>query len=126
MVVPISQIGVVVIAFQHLAFFVIESFLWEHPIGRKIFRLQPEQARLTAGLAFNQGVYNSFLAAGLFWGVAMRAGQGLGYSELSRSVETFFLGCVVVAGLAGGWSVSRSILFVQALPAAVVLFLLRM
>ncbi|WP_373996038.1 DUF1304 family protein [Pantoea dispersa] len=33
-------------------------------------------------------------------------------------VMLFFLGCVVVAGLYGGWSVSQSQMKVQALPAA--------
>jgi putative membrane protein len=39
-------------------------------------------------------------------------------------IKVFFLLCVVVAGLYGAWSVSRRILFVQALPAVVALALL--
>jgi len=35
--------------------------------------------------------------------------------------RVFFLSCVIVAGLYGAWSVSRGILFVQTLPAALAL-----
>jgi putative membrane protein len=36
-------------------------------------------------------------------------------------VKTFFLACVIVAGLFGAATVSRRILYVQALPAALAL-----
>jgi putative membrane protein len=36
----------------------------------------------------------------------------------------FFLLCVIAAGAYGAWSVSRRILFVQALPAALALIFL--
>jgi len=39
-------------------------------------------------------------------------------------IKIFFLACVIVAGIYGALSVSRRILFVQALPAAVALILL--
>jgi putative membrane protein len=35
-----------------------------------------------------------------------------------RSVQLFFLACVLVAGLYGGFTASRKILIIQALPAA--------
>ncbi|HKX44960.1 MAG TPA: DUF1304 family protein, partial [Burkholderiaceae bacterium] len=35
-----------------------------------------------------------------------------------KPVQLFFLGCVLVAGLYGGATASRKILWVQALPAA--------
>jgi putative membrane protein len=67
-------------------------------------------------LAANQGLYNGFLAAGLFWGLSMGA-AGTG-------VKVFFLLCVLVAGLYGAATASRKILFVQALPAAIGLALI--
>jgi len=36
-----------------------------------------------------------------------------------KPVQLFFLGCVIVAGLYGGFTASRKILWIQALPAAV-------
>lgn len=96
------------VAAQHVAFLVLEMFLWEQPIGRKIFRQSAEKARDSSALAKNQGLYNGFLAAGLVWGV-WRGDPG---------VVGFFLGCVVVAGLFGGATVSPRIALVQSLPAA--------
>ncbi|HEY9253612.1 MAG TPA: DUF1304 domain-containing protein [Stenotrophomonas sp.] len=102
------------VALLHLYFLVLEMFLWTRPLGLKVFRNTPEKAQLTRVLAANQGLYNGFLAAGLAWGVfAARA-----------DVLAFFLGCVVVAGLYGAWSVSQRILWVQAAPAVVALVLL--
>lgn len=99
------------VALLHAGFLVLEMFLWDHPVGRRVFRLDPAFAKASASLAANQGLYNGFLAAGLVWSlVAARA-----------DVATFFLACVVVAGIYGGLSVKRSILWIQALPAAVAL-----
>ena len=75
-----------------------------------------QAATATKVLAANQGLYNGFLAAGLFWGLS----QG----EAGRDIKVFFLGCVLVAGLYGAATASRKILFVQALPAAAGLALL--
>ncbi len=106
------------IALQHIAFLVLEMFLWEKPIGLKVFRMTPEVAKVTAPLAANQGLYNGFLAAGLLWSLFANPDQ------FSHSLKLFFVGCVLVAGLYGWYSVSRNILFVQALPAALTLVLL--
>ncbi|MGH8722973.1 MAG: DUF1304 domain-containing protein, partial [Burkholderiales bacterium] len=95
----------------HLAFLVLEMFLWDKPFGRKVFRQSPEFARASKALAANQGLYNGFLAAGLAWGLI--AG--------SQPFKVFFLACVIAAGAYGAWSVSRRILWVQALPAALAL-----
>src|SRR5262245_40729359 len=92
-------------------------FLWERPTGRRVFRMTVEQAALTAVLAKNQGLYNGFLAAGLVWGLVLAA-QGAAHA---RDVETFFLVCVIVAGVVGAATVSTRILVVQALPAALAL-----
>ncbi len=106
------------IAFQHIGFLLLEMFLWEKPVGLKVFRMTPEMAKVTATLAANQGLYNGFLAAGLVWSLFANPG------EFAHSLKLFFLTCVLVAGLYGWYSVSRNILFIQALPAAVTLALL--
>lgn len=105
-------------ALEHLAFFVLESFLFRTPLGLRIFKLTPQAAEASAVFALNQGVYNAFLAAGLIWGLLAAPGAAPG-------LKTFFLACVVVAGVVGGATASRSILLVQALPAAAALVLLR-
>jgi len=103
------------VALSHLYFLVIEMFLWTKPLGLKTFRNSPEKAEMTRVLAANQGLYNGFLAAGLLWGL------WLGSAGLQFKV--FFLGCLIVAGVYGAWSVSRRILWVQAFPGAVALAL---
>ena len=103
------------VALLHLNFLVLEMFFWNKPLGRRIFRLTPEFAQASAALAANQGLYNGFLAAGLFWGIGLgQAGYG---------IKIFFLGCVIVAGVFGAVTVSRRILWVQALPGALALAL---
>ncbi len=71
-------------------------------------------AERSAPLAANQGLYNGFLVAGLVWGL-------LAPDPVGFQVTVFFLGCVIVAGLFGAATVSRRILVVQALPAAIAL-----
>ncbi len=112
-----SQAAVAFVALSHVGFLVLEMFLWTTPTGRKVFRHSAEAAAQTAVLAKNQGLYNGFLAAGLVWGLVLSAGG----AAHGVDVQRFFLGCVVVAGVYGGATASRSILVVQALPAAVAL-----
>ena len=82
----------------------------------RTFKLTPEFAAASKGLAANQGLYNGFLVAGLVWGLSMGA-AGI-------QVKVFFLSCVIVAGVFGGATVNRNILFVQAIPGIVALALL--
>ena len=101
------------VALQHVGFLVLEMFLLKQPTGRKIFGLTKEFAEQSAGLAMNQGLYNGFLAAGIVVGVLLK----------DPLLVRFSLGCVVVAGVFGGATVKRSILFIQALPASIALAL---
>ena len=108
---------VAIVAALHAYFLVLEMFLWRTPLGLRTFRMTKEAAESSAVLAANQGLYNGFLAAGLIWGlVAYGVAAG-------RPILTFFLLCVIVAGIYGAVTVSRRILFVQAGPAIVALAL---
>lgn len=104
----------ILIAVEHVWILVLEMFLWTKPIGLKTFRQSKEAAEASRVLAANQGLYNGFLAAGLFWSVT--TGE--------RPVQFFFVLCVLVAGVYGGLTAKRSILYVQALPALVALLVL--
>jgi len=92
---------------SHVGFMVLEMFFWSDPVGHRIFETTPEFAAASKVLAANQGLYNGFLAAGLLWGLI--SGR--------RDVKTFFLACVIVAGIYGGLTAKMSILYVQAVPA---------
>ena len=107
---------IVGVALEHLWFLVLEMFLWKKPLGLRTFRQSAEKAEASAALAANQGLYNGFLAAGLLWSLASPP-------ELAVSLKLFFLACALVAGVFGAFTVSRRILLVQALPAAVALLL---
>jgi len=106
-----SNLVIASVGLVHFYILVLEMFLWDGPVGRRVFGMTPEKAAITKVLAANQGLYNGFLAAGLFFGLSLGV-EGFG-------VKLFFLGCVLAAGLFGAATVSRRILFVQALPAAV-------
>ena len=112
----ITNALIVLVALEHLWFLVLEMFLWTKPLGLRTFRQSKEKAEASAVLAANQGLYNGFLAAGLLWSVAAPSG-------LATPLKLFFLACVILAGVFGGFTVSRRILLVQAGPAAVALIL---
>jgi putative membrane protein len=111
----LATVTVAIVAALHIGFMILEMFWWTKPLGRRIFGLRPDYANTTSTLAANQGLYNGFLAAGLTWGLLAGANQ--------VGLLTFFLTCVIVAGIYGAITVSRSILVVQAAPAAVALAL---
>jgi putative membrane protein len=107
---------VALIGFLHLYILVLEMFLWDKPAGLRAFNQSKEAAAASKVLAANQGLYNGFLAAGLFWGLSLGA-EG-------NAVKVFFLLCVLVAGLYGAATVGRKILLIQAVPAAIGLALI--
>ena len=109
----IAGVLVIVVAALHLYFLVLEMFLWTAPFGRRTFGTTAEFAMASKTLAANQGLYNGFLAAGLLWALIAYGVHG------GRPILTFFLACVVVAGVYGAATVNRRILFVQAVPALV-------
>ena len=114
----IANFLVAVVAALHVFFLVLEMFLWDKPLGLKIFRNSIEKARDSKVLAANQGLYNGFLAAGLLWGLFHPN------PAFAFQIKVFFLLCVIVAGAYGAATVSRRILYVQAAPAALALVLL--
>jgi putative membrane protein len=110
-----AEILIVVVALLHVYFLVLEMFLWDKPKGLKTFGNTPEKAAITKVLAANQGLYNGFLAAGLLVGLWM--------GDAGFAFKVFFLLCVIVAGVYGAATVSKRILYIQAVPAALALIL---
>ncbi|MCH7335744.1 DUF1304 domain-containing protein [Acinetobacter sp. NIPH 2699] len=109
-----AQILIALIAVLHVYILVLEMFLWDKPMGLKAFGNSLEKAQLTKVLAQNQGLYNGFLAAGLFWAL-------LAPADFAVSIANFFLGCVLVAGIYGGLTASKKIIYIQAVPALIAL-----
>ncbi len=108
---------IALIALLHVYFLVLEMFLWDKPLGLKVFRQTKQAAAASKVLAANQGLYNGFLAAGLLWGLSL--------GTAGTSIKVFFLSCILVAGLYGAATVGKKILFIQAIPAAIALALLQ-
>lgn len=115
----LGTILIALIAILHVYILVLEMFLWEKPYGLKAFGNTLEKAQLTKVLAQNQGLYNGFLAAGLFWSLLAPAGFAV-------EIANFFLGCVLVAGIYGGLTASKKIIYIQAVPALITLIVVNL
>jgi putative membrane protein len=111
----IAKISVSAVAMLHMIFMYMECVLWNRPAGRRIFAMSEKQAAQTAVLAANQGLYNGFLAAGLVWGLL--------HDTCGKQIAVFFLVCIVIAGVFGGMTANRLILWLQGLPGALALLL---
>ncbi|MCU0346950.1 MAG: DUF1304 domain-containing protein [Saprospiraceae bacterium] len=108
----IALVLTAIVAVEHLYILWLEMFAWETR-GPKVFKgsLKPELFKPTRTLAANQGLYNGFLAAGLIWSFLIPD------ENWAKNVALFFLVCVAIAGLYGGATASKRIIYVQALPA---------
>ncbi|MGV3678564.1 MAG: DUF1304 domain-containing protein [Acidovorax sp.] len=109
----LPRIAVALVAIEHAYILVLEMFFWNKPLGLKTFNLTQELADATVTLAANQGLYNGFLSAGLFFGLVTS----------NRLFKIFFLACVIVAGVYGGATAVPKIFYTQALPAIIALAL---
>ncbi|MFT8212071.1 MAG: DUF1304 domain-containing protein [Symbiopectobacterium sp.] len=114
----LANILIALVAAIHIYILILEIFLWNTDKGRKAFNLSTDFARDTKTMAANQGLYNGFLAAGLLW--------GLWLGETGFQFKIFFLICICVlaAGMYGALTVSRKILYAQAIPALIALIAL--
>ncbi len=115
----LAKILIGFVALEHLYILYMEMFAWE-TLGRKTFKgsMPDNLFTPTKTLAANQGLYNGFLAAGLIWSFFIND------IDWSKNVATFFLLCVIVAGIYGAMTASKKIFFVQACPAIVALVIL--
>jgi putative membrane protein len=110
----LGNLLILIVGLLHVGFMIMEMFFWQHPVIVERFGMTPGQAAASAALAANQGLYNGFLAAGLFWSVFARDGLRL---------KVFFLVCVIMAGVFGALTAKMTILYIQAAPAALALLL---
>jgi putative membrane protein len=111
----LADIAVLGVAILHIMFMALEMFFWNKPTGHSIFGLKPDFADKTRTMAANQGLYNGFLAAGLIWSLLAM--------QCAFNLQVFFLGCVIIAGIFGGITTHRLIIWIQALPGVIALIL---
>lgn len=110
----IAVVLVAVVALEHVYFLYLEMFRWTAPATLRAFGTTAAFAEESKTLAANQGLYNGFLAAGLVWAI-------IAPSAMQKAIATFFALCVLIAGIYGGFTVTRRIFAIQALPAALAL-----
>lgn len=113
----------VILMILHIVFGLVEMFFWDL-LGPSLARnrdpngLDSKNLERAIGwsgfMAFNQGVYNLFLAGGLM----MCLGAGM---TVDVSLAKFFAVCIALAGLAGVFSGIKTVFVVQTIP-AVLLF----
>ena len=114
----VLQVLIGMIAAFHLYVMWLEMFAWTSRAPKVFTNFPKELFPQTKTLATNQGLYNGFLAAGLIWSFFIE------HPQWQFHVRLFFLACVFVAGLYGGFTASKKIFFVQGLPALIVIVLL--
>ncbi len=109
----IAKTLVSLVALVHIVIAVVEMFFWSHPKVHGRLDFTPEQAQQAGMIVANAGLYNGFLAAGLIWSLTLKSD--------GRRTATFFLACVIIAGLFGV-TLAYTTLAIQTLPGVVALF----
>ena len=108
----ISMILIGLVGLLHCYIMWFEMFAWESR-GPKIFKGFPRDLfAQTKAMGANQGLYNGFLAAGLFWSLL------IGDPAWASNIALFFLICVFVAGAYGALTVTKRIFLFQGVPSA--------
>src|SRR3954451_19946007 len=90
------------VAFIHLVIAIVEIFFWSNPRVHSRLGFNADEARKVAPIVANVGLYNSFLAGGLIWGLSV-AVDGV-------PIQIFSLTCVIIAGLVGAATIKWKIL----------------
>lgn len=84
-------------ALIHVYIFVLESLRWTHPSTRRVFGTTAETAETTRQLAYNQGFYNLFLAAGAVAGALLvGTDRAVGTALLVLSVGSMLAAALVL------------------------------
>ncbi|MEO9633450.1 MAG: DUF1304 domain-containing protein [Parasphingorhabdus sp.] len=113
----LASLCIGLIAALHLYIAWFEMFAWTTR-GPAVFTAFPADLfESTTAMAANQGLYNSFLAAGLIWSLFIKD------DIWQRRVATCFLLFVAMAGLFGAYTVSPRTALVQSVPAVIALLL---
>ncbi|MFE9945235.1 DUF1304 domain-containing protein [Bacillus velezensis] len=116
----IAAVFVGIVALEHIFIMILEMFFINSKAAKRSFKLPKhlEGDRNVAVMFANQGLYNGFLAAGLIWGLT------LGADPIGHMIQMFFVICVVIAAIFGGFTSNKSIIVKQGLPAVLALIFL--
>jgi putative membrane protein len=93
----LAVLAAAIAALIHVWFFALESLLFERPTVFRRFGLRSaEDAAVVRPMAFNQGFYNLFLAAGIAVGLLLIAN---GQEPAGRAIVLFACACMAGAGI---------------------------
>jgi putative membrane protein len=112
----IANVFVAFTALVHINLFVVEMFVWKEPVIHQRLGFSLDEALKVAPIVANAGLYNGFLAAGLIWGLVS--------GRRSDAIKVFCLVCVIIAGIFGAATLTRTPLLIQTAPSAIALSLL--
>lgn len=92
----LSALFAMIAGLLHVYIFVLESVRWRHPSAwRKFGIASQEHADIIRPMAFNQGFYNLFLAAGVIVGLAL-SGTLVGFGMIVLALAVMVLAAVVL------------------------------
>jgi len=119
----LTQIVIIINALVHLVFAIGEIF-FTVPALQGLLGYSSSDAQKTAPVAQNAGIYNSFIAVGLFW-------SAFAIDNTFR-LRLFFLICVAIAGIFGAMTLPNkdsteaknlNTLYLQTIPAIIAIAL---
>jgi putative membrane protein len=111
----LGNLFVAIVALVEIILCIAEMFFWKEPIIHQRLGFTLEEALKVAPIVANAGLYNGFLAAGLIWGLIS--------GKTGDAIKVFFLVCVIIAGIFGAATLTRTPLLLQTVPGAIALFL---
>jgi putative membrane protein len=110
----VGKILTVLVLMLHVYIVLLETLLFRSR-GARVFQIPREHVDLMAPALSNQGCYNGFLVAALALGFLHP------HPEIAQAFTVYGLICVAVAGIWGGLTVMRRILYIQTVPACLAL-----
>ncbi|MBK1812771.1 DUF1304 domain-containing protein [Clostridium sp. YIM B02505] len=104
----IIVILVFLVAAEHIFIMLLEMFYIKSPVARRTFGVDSKllERKEVRVLFANQGLYNGFLAAGLFWSFFVP-------EVMVIPLRIFFLTCVIIAALYGSITANKKIIIKQ-------------
>ncbi|MBJ8026070.1 DUF1304 domain-containing protein [Bacillus cereus] len=109
----LAMIFTTLVALEHIYIMILEIFFSTSTVAQKTFGISKKELNNPhiKNLFANQGLYNGFLAAGLFWGLFFMT------SPYDIMIQLFFLTCIIIAAIYGAFTVHIGILLKQGVPA---------
>jgi putative membrane protein len=111
-----ANLFVAIVALVEIILCIAEIFFWKEPIIHQRLGFTLDEAIKVAPIVANAGLYNGFLAAGLIWGLIS--------GKTGDAIKIFFLACVIIAGIFGAATLTRTPLLIQTAPGVIALSLL--